>query len=50
MKNQPTGLMMNTGKGQSLNLVEIESLKQPSSVISKGSAEILPLSRHNSVN
>lgn len=50
MKNPPTGLMMNTDKGQSLNLVAMESLKQPSSVISKGSAEILPLSRHNSVN
>lgn len=42
--------MMSTDKGQSLNLVAIESLKQPSSVISKGNSEILPLSYHSCVN
>jgi len=44
MKNPPTGLMINTDKGQCLNFIGTESLKQPSSVITKGNAEILPLS------
>lgn len=36
---------MSTDKGQSLNLVAIESLKQPSSCFKgKGNSEILPLS------
>lgn len=41
---------MNTDQGHSRNVGAMESLKQPSSVISKGNVEILPISRHNSVN
>lgn len=39
MKTPPVGLTLNPDKGRSLNLVE--SLKQPSSIVSKGSVEIL---------